>query len=200
MKTTVLVIHGGNTYNTYEEYINNLSSKTVDLDRLRYGVGWKDTITGDLGDDYDVFLPSMPNSSNAQYNEWKIWFEKVMAAMPQKLILVGHSMGGIFLAKYLSENTINNEILALFLVAAPYTSTPEENLASFELGNNVSSLNNASENIVLYHSQDDEVVPIADLYEYQQQLPNAEAVTFNDRGHFLQEHFPELVEKIKHLS
>ena len=73
MKTTVLVIHGGNTYNTYEEYINNLSSKTVDLDRLRYGVGWKDTITGDLGDDYDVFLPSMPNSSNAQYNEWKIW-------------------------------------------------------------------------------------------------------------------------------
>jgi predicted alpha/beta hydrolase family esterase len=200
MKTTVLVIHGGNTYNTYEEYINNLSSKTVDLDRLRYGVGWKDTITGDLGDDYDVFLPSMPNSSNAQYNEWKIWFEKVMAAMPQKLILVGHSMGGIFLAKYLSENTINNEILALFLVAAPYTSTPEENLASFELGNNVSSLNNASENIVLYHSQDDEVVPIAGLNEYQKQLPNAEAVTFNDRGHFLQEHFPELVEKIKHLS
>ncbi len=200
MKTTVLVIHGGNTYNTYEEYINNLSSKTVDLDRLRYGVGWKDTITGDLGDDYDVFLPSMPNSSNAQYNEWKIWFEKVMTAMPQKLILVGHSMGGIFLAKYLSENTINNEILALFLVAAPYTSTPEENLASFELGNNVSSLNNASENIVLYHSQDDEVVPIADLYEYLKQLPNAESVTFNDRGHFLQEHFPELVEKIKHLS
>jgi predicted alpha/beta hydrolase family esterase len=200
MKTTVLVIHGGNTYNTYEEYISSLSSKTVDLDRLRYGLGWKDTITSDLGDNYDVFLPSMPNSSNAQYNEWKIWFEKVLAAMPQKLILVGHSMGGIFLAKYLSENTINNEILALFLVAAPYTSTPEENLASFELGNNFSSLNNASENIVLYHSQDDEVVPIADLYEYLKQLPNAEAVTFNDRGHFLQEHFPELVEKIKHLS
>jgi len=200
MKTTVLAIHGGNTFNTYEEYINNLNSKTVDLDRLRYGVGWKDTITSDLGDNYDVFLPSMPNSNNAQYNEWKIWFEKVMAAMPQKLILVGHSMGGIFLAKYLSENTINNEITALLLVAAPYTSTPEENLASFELGNNFSSLNSASENIVLYHSQDDEVVPIADLYEYQQQLPNAEAVTFNDRGHFLQEHFPELVEKIKHLS
>ena len=58
-------------------------------------------------------------------------------------------------------------------------------------------VNQQGGNIYIYHSEDDFVVPFADLDKYAKDLPNAKKVIFKDRGHFLQEEFPELIESIK---
>ena len=57
-----------------------------------------------LGGGYEVLIPQMPNSQNARYSEWKILFEKIISILDDEIILIGHSLGGIFLVKYFSEN------------------------------------------------------------------------------------------------
>ncbi len=192
MKKQVIVIHGGETFGTYNEYLAFLGSFIIEnLDHFRKK-RWQDSLQEKLGDDFDVILPQMPNKINAKYSEWKIWFEKLIPFFDQNVILMGKSLGGIFLAKYLSENKFPKNIQATFLVAAPYdTEGSEWSLEKFQ---------EQGGHIYLYQSKDDPVVPFANVEKYKKQLPNAEIVMFEDRGHFSQSEFPEIVEAIKNFK
>jgi predicted alpha/beta hydrolase family esterase len=194
--TQVVVIHGGETFDSEEEYLAWLSAATVDLANVRQR-RWKDALAGDLGEEYDVLLLKMPNPSDAKYAEWKIWFEKYLPLLDEKLMLVGHSLGGIFLAKYLSEETIGKDVLATFLIAAPYDdSDAEYSLADFTLPRSLAKLSEQSRIVRFYHSTDDPVVRFSDLAKYQSALPYALTSVFGDRAHFNQAQFPELVSDI----
>jgi len=200
MKKQVVVIHGGDTFGTYEEYVAFL--KTFLIDSLEYfrRRRWRDSLQEKLGDDFEVITPTMPNKSNAKYSEWKIWFEKLIPFLNDDVILVGSSLGGIFLSKYLSENKFPKKIKATFLLAAPYDAADSDyTLADFELPKGLELLEKQGGQIYLYQSKDDPVVPFVDLEKYKKQLPIAETLVFDDRGHFGQNEFPELVEAIKHL-
>ena len=115
MKHQVIVIHGGDTYDTYKEYIANLKREKVDetaLWKLRVK-RWKATLGKKLGKEFEVIAPSMPNSDNARYLEWEIWFKKFIPHMKKEVVLVGHSLGGIFLSKYFSVNCASLFIAAI---------------------------------------------------------------------------------------
>lgn len=198
MKQQVVVIHGGNAFEKYEDYLNYLKSSEINLERLK-SKGWKSNLQEDLGEEFDVLQPKMPNSMNARYKEWKIWFEKIIPFLNNNIIFIGHSLGGIFLAKYFSENDYLKKIKALFLIAAPFDKS-EESLVDFVLDQPLDNLKNQIENIYLYHSQDDAVVPISHLEKYKQALPKAETRIFENRGHFNMEHFPEIVEDLKKIA
>jgi len=201
MKKQIFAIHGGDAFATYEEYLANLRNWEIDIDRLHGKHDWKNNFPQDLGDEYDVFLPEMPNKRNAKYVEWKIWFEKFVPFMEEGAILVGHSLGGCFLAKYLAEETIPKRISATFLVAAPYdeAENPEfaKHLHDFAAPKNLEKLAAQGGNIFLYQSKDDPVVSFTELAKYQQALPGATVRVLEDRGHIGQEHFPEIIEDIK---
>ena len=199
MQRQVWVIHGGDTYDTYEEYLGALKSWVVSLDDLRH-TNWKSSLQEKLGAEYEVLAPRMPNSHNAKYLEWKVWFGKFVPLMSGPVIFVGHSLGGIFLAKYLSENSFPHRIQATFLLAAPFAAPPGESLADFSLPASLKQFEDRDGEIFLYHSEDDPVVPFADLENYQKALPNAHVRTFTDHQHFNQPDFPELVADIKNLD
>ncbi|MHB8652169.1 MAG: alpha/beta hydrolase [Minisyncoccota bacterium] len=199
MKTQIIVIHGGETFDTYEEYLKDLLQKELDLARLGMR-DWKVNLEEQLGENYTVILPRMPNSLNAKYVEWKIWFDKIVPYVEEEAVFVGHSLGGIFLAKYLAENTTPKRTKALFLVAAPFDDTDcEYSLADFALPVRLRALHDCTGKIFIYHSKDDPIVPILDVYKYQRELPNAVIKIFEDRQHFNQEDFPEIVADIKSL-
>ena len=139
----------------------------------------------------------MPCQDNAKYAEWKIWFERLFPFVEDGTILLGGSLGGIFLAKYLSENKFPKKIKALFLVAAPHSDM--EGSISFDLKKPLQNVKEQCDNIHLYQSQDDPEVNFAEVEKYQKELPGAKLHIFEDRGHFLQEHFPEIVAEIKKL-
>lgn len=196
----VVVIHGGETFDSKEEYLTWLRAQVVELDRNK-PKRWKSNLQTDLGEGYEVITPSMPNAFDAKYAEWKIWFEKYLPLLDDTLIFVGHSLGGIFLAKYLAENTIGKRVLGTFLIAAPFSSEGAPySLADFELPSSLERLAAQSERVHLFHSTDDPVVPFSDLAKYQAQLPYARVSIFGDRDHFSQEAFPELIEAIKELG
>jgi len=199
MKKQIILIHGGNTFETYREYMSSLKSLKIDLDRYRK-VGWKDSLRKELGNRFDILLPKMPNPMNAQYDEWKILFKKIALQLDNNVILIGHSLGGVFLAKYLSENKFPKKILATILIAPPYDEKDiEEPLCDFVILNNLKKLEKQGGKIFIYHSKDDTVVPYVDLGKYQKALPSVIAKIFKDRDHFNQPEFPELVREIKNI-
>lgn len=198
MAKQIIIIHGGTTFDTYEEYLDYLKSVELTLEKIQ-NKDWKDNLVVDLPD-YQILYPKMPNSKNARYEEWKIWFEKMIPLMEPEVILIGHSLGAIFLAKYLSENTFPKKIASLHLVAGPYDDKDcDEPLADFSLSGPVYKLSTLTSRLFLYQSKDDPVVPFVDLFKYQKDLPEATSRIFEDRGHFNQEQFPEIVEDIKSL-
>lgn len=201
MKNQVVVIHGGDVFETYEEYLEDLRNKELDFERLREGKkDWKGTLREALGEKYEVIQPSMPNKQNARYEEWRIWFEKFIPYLQDELVLVGHSMGGIFLVKYLTENEFPKKVLATFLVAAPFDDKDiQEPIGDFKLPEKTDGFKKKVGKVFLYHSEDDPVVPFVDLEKYKKELPDATVRIFKNRGHFTQEELQEIVEDIKSL-
>ena len=204
MKQQVFYIHGATSYSDYKTFLEDLKNEPVrDLPGSEHTKKWSSSLPEDLGETYEVFTPSMPNSKNAKYEEWKIWFERYIPYLRDNLVLVGWSQGGYFLVKYLLENELLVSIKALFLIAAPFESDDFEGEDggdfAFE-GSRVGELAERAQKIYLFHSKDDFVVPYEHALKYKKALPDAELVTFEDKNHFLIPEFPELLAKIKELS
>lgn len=197
----VIFIHGGVTFSRYQDYIDNLRQKPVYAERLVQGSLWMQHLGADLGSDYQVLAPNMPNKQNAQYSEWSLWFSRVAEVAVDDCILVGHSMGAIFLAKYLSENTFPKKIKALILIAAPYNDETGEDLTEFKISNvgkdALRGLVNQVDDITIFQGTDDPVIAPVELAKYRQALPNATYYELSAPDHFMRDDFPELLEKLK---
>ncbi len=200
MKQQVIVIHGGTTFESYEDYIYYLKNKEISLDKLKLKKDWKDTLEEKLGENFEVLFPRMPNGTNARYKEWKIWFERIIPLFNNNIIFIGHSLGGIFLAKYFSENTISKKVKATILIAAPFDDEKSgKSLAGFKLFSSLERFSKQGGKIYLIQSKDDPEVLFEQLEKYKQALPNAKTLIFNDREHFKQETFPEIIKLIRNL-
>jgi len=199
MKKQAILIHGGSTFDSYKDYLTFLRGLKIDLNRYRR-TKWSDSLRDDLGNRFDVLLPKMPNPMNAKYDEWRILFKKIALLLDNNVILIGHSLGAIFLAKYLSENKFPKKILATFLVSPPYDNKGmNESLGDFVLPKSLDRLNKQGGKIFIYQSKDDPVVPYSHLGKYKKALPNAIIREFKKRGYFDQLKFPELIKDIKSL-
>jgi len=205
MKKQVLVIHGGETFASYEDYLKYLQNYELDLEKIEEkSKGWKRHLQEDLGDEFEVIQPQMPSPRNAKYAEWKVWLEKYTPFLRDDIILIGNSLGAIFWAKYLSENNLPVKISQIHLVAAPFDNNNREDceydLIDFNFSKDLSRVEKQAKNIFLYQSKDDPVVPFIDLEKYSKELPSARKVIFEDKGHFSIEEFPEIIENIKNLK
>jgi uncharacterized protein len=195
MKKQIIVVHGGDSYETREKFLDALKNWEVTRESFLPKLGWKGNLQNDLGQDYEVLSPRMPNKQNAKYDEWTAWFEKMLPFVRDGVILVGHSMGGLFLAKYLSENKFPKKISAFFLVAPPYRDT--EDIDNFPIIADLQKVWEQCQSIHIFQSEDDPLVAMSEAEKYQKAWPGAKMHIFTNRGHFNQEDFPELVEEIK---
>ena len=203
-KQQVFYIHGGSAYSQYDEYLENLKQVPIrNLPGVEQVKKWPSTLVSALGEDFEIFQPAMPNSNNAKYEEWKIWFERHFEYLHDDSILIGWSQGAYFLVKYLIENNPSFTIKALVLLAGPFEPADfgGEDGGDFAFDTNrVGELAQKAAAITLMHSTDDFVVPYAHAVKYKDALPTAELITFTDKNHFLVEELPELIAKIQQLS
>lgn len=206
-KPTILFIHGGEAFSTQERYLEHLRTGEIKDPFVEHEkpVRWTQTLREDLGEGFSVLTPTMPNKHKAAYEEWKIWFERHLEFVSEDVILVGWSLGGQFLVKYLAENATSVPVKALFVLAAPFhyfesADCPEDGGDFYFASKDVPTVGEKVENIHILHSTDDFVVPYEHATEYAAALPQATLHTFEDKNHFLVEALPELLELIREVA
>jgi predicted alpha/beta hydrolase family esterase len=197
-KIHILFIHGGMTFKNKKDYLNYLRNRTVHLERY---ISWSDEyLKKSLGKNFQVIKPVMPMKEDAKYEEWKITFERYLPLLNKKLILIGNSLGGIFLSKYLSENKLKRKPISTYLVCAPYDNShsDEDLVGGFKLKSNISLLEKNSGKLTMLFSADDECVPPYHAEKYQEKLKNTKIIIYKSKnGHFCVPTFPEIIKMIK---
>ena len=196
--TQILFIHGGMTFKSQKEYIRFLKQREISLDKK---IAWNgDYLTKQLVAKAQIIRPRMPLQDNAKYQEWAIHFERYIPKLKANSILIGESLGGIFLAKYLAENKFPKKLLSVYLVCPPFdNSLPEEDLVGgFVLPSDLSLIQKNCQRLTLLFSNNDPVVPVAHADKFAKKLPKAKIVVYKHiDGHFQVSGFPEIVTMIK---
>ncbi len=115
-----------------------------------------------LGTNYEVHFPAIVDEGNVPYEQWKPQIEQELAAMPEPIMLVGHSVGASIVIKWLSETEVKKPIAGIFLIAAPFWGGDGWRYEGYEklaLPEGFAAKLPQGVPIFLYHSRDDEVVP-----------------------------------------
>jgi len=180
MHTSVLFIHGAGT-------------GAYAADRLL-----ADSLQRALGVDCEVQCPQMPDEDNASYAAWKAEIDSWLATMRAPVALVGHSVGGSVLLKYLCDAKPTRQIAGLFVIAAPYWGASEFWSWDEAALPADAAVRLAGEwPLIFYQSRDDEVVPFAHLAMYAAKLPRATIREFAGRGHQFNNDLTEVAADIR---
>lgn len=153
-----------------------------------------------LGSDYEVLAPDMPDPDHPRYLAWRDQIEQELASMEDECILIGHSLGGSLLLKTLAEGIFHKRIAGLFLVSTPYWGKDEDWQLEYALPEDFVAKLPPISRIVLYHSQHDEIIPSTHLWLYKEKLPQATVRLLDGKEHSFLTGLPELVSDLKNLE
>ena len=203
-KTNIIIIHGGMNFKTYNDYLFWLENEWEFEYSKKDNVNWKNNdkfLERFSKRKFNIVVPKMPNNLNAKYRDWEIVFNKIIKKFSGDTILIGHSLGGIFLPKFLSENKLSKNInlKSTYLIGAPFDNTlPDEYLGKdFDLKKiDLKLFEKQSKNIFLFFSKDDPIVPFSHMKKFKSILKNSKEVVFSKKGHFNQSDFKELFNHI----
>jgi predicted alpha/beta hydrolase family esterase len=142
--------------------------------------------------------PTVPFVFKATYEDWKNAFERSYK-IDKDTLLVGHSCGGGFLIRWLSENPNIN--VGKIILVAPWLDPFEdqhykvEGLFDFTIDENLS---NRVGEIQLFLSLDDHRSILETSKIIEDNIPSVNIVKFENKGHFCYsdlggEEFPELL-------
>jgi predicted alpha/beta hydrolase family esterase len=186
---TALIIHGWPSKEEYFDPATPSPSNNQWLPWLQKQLGLKG-ITAQT--------PEMPDAYEPNYEKWKATFEQFH--VDEETILVGHSCGGGFLVRWLSENKIK---VGPVILVAPWMDVEHEERESiggffdFEID---PTLSDRTDGVTIFISNDDDK-PMLDTVELlEQTLKGYFTKRFEDKGHFCISdgvaEFPELLEEI----
>lgn len=199
MKKQVLFINGWVPKENFSDYNSFLSGVEFDLYAEKF-FNWNKTLWEYLGEDYEYFKAPLREADYADYEAWKIMFEKMLPFIREDIIIVATSLWGSFILKYIGENEFPVRIKKLFLLAAATADTPDEKLWSFafDLELVYNKVDRWSSQIYIYHSREDQLVPFEQSLELKTYFPDAIFREFTDKWHFYwEERIVELEQDIK---
>lgn len=197
-KTQIFLIHGGMTFKNQNDYLYYLKNKEIKLEKKPRWT--EEYLDKELGKKFQIIRPRFPLQDNAKYEDWKIWFERYIPFIRDNAILIGGSLGGIFLSKYLSENKFPKKLLSVYIVCPPYDNTVlgEDLVGGFKLKSDLSLIEKNCKDVVLMFSSDDDCVPVSHAEKYRDKLKNSKIIIYKSKnGHFKISKFPEIIRMIR---
>lgn len=145
--------------------------------------------------DISAQTPEMPTPYEPEYEAWKEIIERF--PLNEETILIGHSCGGGFIVRYLSEHNIK---VGKVVLVAPWID-PEKKLKTgmfdFEINKNIIA---KTAGITIFNSNDDHETIQNSVEMLKNKIKNIKTVEFKNYGHFCYKHmktreFPELLEE-----
>ncbi len=135
--------------------------------------------------------PEMPRPYAPVYEEWREIFEGFL--ITDETILVGHSCGGGFLIRYLSENKIKVGKVAL---VAPWID-PQDTMKSDFFDFTFDNFVDRTDGVHVFYSKDDHEDMRITVDTLMEKCPEIILHTFLNKGHFVlrdmeTQEFPEL--------
>lgn len=159
-----------------------------------------DYLDRELGSQFRVIAPEMPDPENPRYRPWRDRIEQELTAIEGAILLVGHSFGASVLLKYLAEGSVKHPITGLFLVSVPDWGPQGWAVEEYALPSDFGASTVPATKIFLYHSLHDPEVPFEHLRHYERMLPNAVSRPIRGSQHSFVDGLPELVEDIRGLE
>jgi len=188
--SNVIIIHGSNL--TKKESESNKNGP----ENLRHWKLWLENKLKEKG--IKVSNELYPRDWAPKYSDWKNKFEKIN--VNENSILIGHSAGGAFLVRWLSET--KTKIKKLILVSPGKSGKQSREILVDLYGNKtIKNIGKYIKNqIVIFTSDNDILKHIEGAEEYKKELP-AKIVNLKNHGHFTiqdigTEEFPELLNEI----
>ena len=182
-----IIIHGYNDKSEYEDVTRPAASNDHWLPWLQRQL---------LLNGIEAQTPEMPGFYKPNYEQWKGMLDRFTP--DEDTILVGHSCGGGFLVRWLSENKVKVNKVVL---VAPWLD-PEHNIDpeffNFEIDSGIVSRTAGLK--VLYSTDDfSDILKSIDILKAK--LTGAEFIEFKNKGHFVlsslkSEQFPELLDAV----
>lgn len=162
-----------------------------------------------LGAGYAMHYPQMPDEEQPTYVAWRDRIAQELATMEGVVFLVGHSLGGSVLLKYLAEAGMDRvlvptpapiTIAGLFLLAVPFWGTPDWEVDEYALPEGFAGRLPPGLPVFLYHCRDDTVVPFTHVALYAQHMPHATIRAIDQGGHQLDNDFAAVARDISALA
>jgi len=149
--------------------------------------------------DIHAVTPEMPHGYMPDYVLWKREFERF--DITPDTILVGHSCGGGFLVRWLSEN--KKQQVGKVVLVAPWldpnkTKGNDNDFFDFVID---SELVSRTQGVTIFNSDTDVEAVHTSVEKIVDTIPNIKLVEFQNKGHFCLsdlggEAFPELLEEV----
>lgn len=159
-----------------------------------------ESLKRELGPDYEIRYPQMPDEDDPRYAAWKATLEKELAALDDRAILVGHSVGGTMLVNALAEQPTERRFGALFLIAAPFVGdggwASDELKSPHDLGARLPQ----DVPVHIYHGLEDKTAPPSHAELYARAVPQARVHRLPGRDHQLNDDLRDVAAAIKSLD
>ena len=159
-----------------------------------------DSLRSELGPDYDIHYPVMPNEADPQYAAWKQALERELAALEPGAVVVGHSVGGTILINVLADQTPQPRLGAICLISAPFIGEGGWERHDIEPRSDIAARLPRDVPIFLYHGLDDDTVPVVHVELYARALPGAHGRRLANRDHQLNNDLTEVASHIRQLG
>ena len=159
-----------------------------------------DSLRRELGKDYEIHYPQMPNEDDPSYATWKTMLERQFDTLQDGAILVGHSVGGTILIKVLAEQISTRKFGAILLIAAPFVGEGGWSAEDLQFPPNLGARLPKDVPIHFYHGLEDGVAQPSHIDLYARAVPQARVHRLPRRDHQLNNDLTEVAVTISSLE
>lgn len=181
MNYEILFIQGAGSVTTEQEQV------IVDALRIK------------LGDQFTIIYPHMPDADTPSYLAWEAVLTTNLKNLSGKVILLGHSLGASIILKHFSKEPVPDRVLGMILFGVPYWKDQEWDVSEYVIEDDFIGNLSMLDNIYLYHSIDDEVIPTHQFTSYRKIIPKVHWRVLSGTDHSYHGAIPNMINDIHEL-
>ena len=154
-------------------------------------------------DDTKVLNPSFPNSADPEFSEWVSHYHELVDKIDhENLYILGHSLGGFFVLRFLGEELYSNPKLKGVLLVSPTSMKRPERRKFYREAVNWENIKKVKCPMILMFSEDDPNISKQHIELILEETKGHNDLTykhFENYGHFPAKEEPEVLQSMKEL-